>query len=323
MKTTVHKTAYVGVLLIVLTCFSVTSFSQIDFGKSYINVTKGLNGGTVEPGDTLEIRSSIVVRGGTYDSCAYFDVIPAGTVYIPNTVRVLTNEGKIYKQFTDAYGDDGGWITGSNVRINLGYNTAAAPATPFRRGRIVNTHRPSFYGGTCIMIASFRVRVTAAYNTNINIGGGSMSYKPSASAVTSFTFPGRTIAVFQNYGICPNAIGANSIGTEFNGTFGSGRPRNRGTSANVPTGYTYAIFTSNSPNDYYYGIPNNTSINTGYTTSNTWPKPSATRRVFGVWDIIGDHTGASNPLLGNPAADTVANANGGYMLVINAAYRID
>jgi trimeric autotransporter adhesin len=323
MKTTVPRTAYVGVLLIVLTCFSVTSFSQIDFGKSYINVTKGLNGGTVEPGDTLEIRASIVVRSGTYDSCAYFDVIPAGTAYIPNTVRVLTNEGKIYKQFTDAYGDDGGWITGSNVRINLGYNSASAPATPFRRGRIANTHRPSFFGGTCIMIASFRVRVTAGYNTNISIGGGSMSYKPSSSALTSFTFPGRMIAVFQNYGICPNAIGANALGTEFNGTFGTGKPRNRGTSANVPSGYTYNIFTSNMPNDYYYGIPNNTSINTGYTTSNTWPKPDAAHRVFGVWDIIGDHTGASNPLLGNPAADTVANANSGYMLVINAAYRID
>lgn len=323
MKTTVPRTAYVGVLLIVLTCFSVTSFSQIDFGKSYINVTKGLNGGTVEPGDTLEIRASIVVRGGTYDSCAYFDAIPAGTTYIVNTVRVLTNEGKIYKQFTDAYGDDGGWITGSNVRINLGYNTAAAPATPFRRGRIVNTHRPSFYGGTCIMIASFRVRVTAAYNTNINIGGGSMSYRPSAGVLTTFTFPGRTIAVFQNYGICPNAIGANALGTEFNGTFGTGRPRNRGTSANVPVGYTYATFTSNSPNDYYYGVANNTSINTGYTTSNAWPKPDAARRVFGVWDIIGDHTGAVNPIVGNPAADTVASANRGYMLVINAAYRID
>lgn len=40
---------------------------NIDFGKSYINVTKGLNGGTVETGDTLEIRASFVVRSGTYE----------------------------------------------------------------------------------------------------------------------------------------------------------------------------------------------------------------------------------------------------------------
>ena len=97
------------------------SAQNIDFGKSFINVTKGINGGTVEPGDTLEIRASFVVRSGTYDSCGYFDAVPAGTVYIQGTIRVLTNEGKIYKQFTDAFGDDCGWIAGSNIRINLGY----------------------------------------------------------------------------------------------------------------------------------------------------------------------------------------------------------
>lgn len=325
MKLTASISSLVGVVaFIVLTLISFTSYSQnIDFGKSYINVTKGTNGGTVEPGDVLEIRSSIVVRSGTYDSCAYFDAIPLGTSYVLGTIRVLTNEGKIYKQFTDAAGDDQGWKTGSNIRINLGFNGASVPGSAFRRGRIINTDKPSFFGSTCIMIASFRVTVTAGYGSILSLGGGSMSYRPSASVLTSFTYPARSVAVFQNYGICPNAVGANSIGTEFNGTFGSGRPRNRGTSANVPPGYTYNIFTSNMPNDYYYGIPNNTSINTGYTTSNTWPKPDNAHRVFGVWDIIGDHTGAANPLLGNPAADTVANPNAGYMLVINAAYRID
>jgi hypothetical protein len=325
MKSTTSISALFGVVIFIfLTQTSLVTYSQtIDFGKSYINVTKGVSGGTVEPGDVLEIRASIVVRSGTYDSCAYFDAIPAGTSYIPGTIRVLTNEGKIYKQFTDAAGDDQGWISGSNIRINLGFNPAAAPGTAFRRGRIVNTHKPSFFGSTCIMIASFQVRVTAAYGSVLSLGGGSMSYKPSAGALSNFVYPARSVAVFNNYGICPNAVGANSIGTEFNGTFGSGKPRNRGTSANVPAGYTYNIFTSNTPNDYYYGIPNNTSINTGYTTLNTWPKPDNTHRVFGVWDIIGDHTGAANPLLGNSAADTVANSNAGYMLVVNAAYRID
>lgn len=325
MKLTASISFFFGVVIFIfLTQLSLVSYSQtIDFGKSYINVTKGTNGGTVEPGDVLEIRSSIVIRSGTYDSCGYFDAIPAGTSYIAGTIRVLTNEGKIYKQFTDAWGDDQGYRSGANIRINLGFNGAAAPGNAFRRGRIANTHRPSFYGGTCIMIASFRVTVTAAYGTILSLGGGSMSYRPSSGVLTSFNFPARSVAVFRNYGICANAVGANSIGTEFNGTFGTGQPRNRGASANVPPGYTYNVFTNNTPNDYYYGIPNNTSIRTGYTTTNAWPKPNATYRVFSVWDIIGDHTGASNPLLGNPAADTVANANAGYMLVINAAYRID
>jgi len=299
---------------------------NIDFGKSYINITKGLNGGTVETGDTLEIRAAFVVRSGTYDSCRYRDVVPTGTVFINNTLRVLTNEGKVYKAFTNGYGDDQGWITGSNITIHLGYNTANSPSTAFRRGQVRNSHKPSFYGSTCIMVASFRVRVTAATGTNISTGGGNMTYKSGAAAIQTFTFPANVLKVYPNYGICSNTIGGNAIGTEFNGTFGTGRPRNRGTSANVPVGYTYNYFDLNSPQDYYYGIANNTSTRQNYTTSNNWAYPdnsSPTHRVFGVWDIIGDHTGAADPIAGNPAADTAANPNAGYMLVINAAYRID
>jgi hypothetical protein len=60
-------------LLLILACStSIIAVAQTpDFGKSYINVTKGLNGGTVETGDTLEIRASFVVRSGTFDSCSY------------------------------------------------------------------------------------------------------------------------------------------------------------------------------------------------------------------------------------------------------------
>ncbi|MGB3007466.1 MAG: hypothetical protein WBC06_13205 [Chitinophagaceae bacterium] len=313
-----------AVLLLVI---NINSWTQnIDFGKSYINVTKGLNGGTVESGDTLEIRASFVVRSGTYDSCRYRDAVPVGTSFISGSIKVLTNEGKIYKSFTDGFGDDPGWITLSNITINLGFNSTAAPATAFRRGRVANTHKPSFYGNTCIMIASFRVRVTAATGSNISTGGGNITYKNGLAAIQTFTFPANVLRVYPNYGICSNTVGSNGIGTEFNGTFGSGKPRNRGTSVNVPVGYTYNIFDLNMPNDYYYGVANNTSTRPNYTTLNSWPKPdgsSPTHRVFSVWDIIGDHTGAVSPTAGNPAADTVANSNAGYMLVINAAYRID
>jgi trimeric autotransporter adhesin len=319
-------------ILLLLTLLYQDSFSQIaDYGKSYFNVSKGVNGGTVEPGDTLEIRASFVVRNaGFFDSCAFFDAVPAGTAYVAGTIRVLTNEGKIYKQFTDIqYGptpQDEGWISGSNVRINLGYNQTDAPARVFRRGRIRNTHKPSFYNSSCIMVASYRVRVTAGYGTIINMGGGSFTYRLGANPITTVTLPANNVMVYLNLTICPNSVGANSLGAEFNGTFGSGKPRNRGTSANVPPSYTYAIFDVNTPNDYYYGISNNTSTRQNYTTLNTWAKPdpsSPTHRVFNVWDIIGDHTGAASPTLGNPAADTVNNNNGGYMLVVNSAYRID
>jgi hypothetical protein len=300
----------------------------IDFGKSYMNISKP-NSGTVETGDTLEIRASVVVRAGVYDSVSFTDNIPAGTIYIDSTLRVLTNEGKIFKQFTDPFNDtkdDEGWKTGSAITINMGYNQADNPATWVRRGRIRNTYKPSFYGSSCIMMASYRVRVTAAIGSQINTGGGTITYTTTAASVSSYTFPSNPVAIYTNYGMCANAIGANSLGTEFNGTFGSGPTRNRGTSANVPAGYTYAIFTNGGPNDYYYGVANNTSTANAYTTSNSWAKPdnsSPTHRVFSVWDVIGDHTGAASPTAGNPATDTVANHNGGYMLVVNAAYRID
>ncbi|HEU0063973.1 MAG TPA: T9SS type A sorting domain-containing protein [Flavisolibacter sp.] len=320
----IRAVAAAMVFIFISTSF-ISKAQNIDFGKSYINVTKGVNGGTVEPGDTLEIRAVIVVKAGQYDSCSFSDVIPANTSYVPGTIRVLTNEGKIYKQFTDAINDDAGWINLAAVRINLGYG-AINQATKVRRGTIINTYKPSFYSSTCIMVASYRVVVTGAYGTILSLGGGSMTYKSNPGVLTTFTFPARSVAVYKNVGICPNAVGTNALGTEFNGTFGTGKPRNRGISANVPVSYTYSVFYNNGPNDYFYGIANNTSTVTGYTTLNTWAKPdlsATTHRVFQVWDIIGDHTGAVNPLLGNSAADTAANPNAGYMLVINAAYKID
>lgn len=300
----------------------------VDYGKSYINITKGAGGGTMEPNDVLQIKATFVVKIGTLDSCAFFDNIPAGTTYIPGTLAVLTNEGKIYKAFTDAAGDDCGSVVGTAVRINLGYNTAAGKqANAFRRGEIKNTDKPSFYLGTCIMVASYQVMIIAPLGSTINLGGGFVTSKSGLLPITTNTFPADNVAIFTNYGLCSNSVGTNSIGTEFNGTFGSGKNKNRGPSANVPPSYTYATFAAANPQDYFYGISNNTSTTgAGYSTVNTWAKPDAsapTHRVFNVWDIIGDHTGAVSPTLGNPPADTVNNSNGGYMLVINSSYRID
>lgn len=306
---------------------------QIDFGKSFINISKP-TGGTVETNDILEIRAAVVVRAASFDSCRFTDVIPTGTSYVAGSLKILTNEGKTYKSFTDAQFDasnDEGWISGSNITMNLGYRQVDQPATVYRRGRIRNnnSHKPSLYGSTCIIVASYRIQVTAAFNTTINTGGGSITYTTAPPVVSTFTFPSSPVMVYNNYGICSNTVGVNSLGTETNGTFGSGNLRNRGASGNVPAGYTYNTFTCSSPQDYYYGIANNTSGGV-YSTSNTWPKPDGacggsptTHRVFTLWDIIGDHTGAASPTAGNPATDTTGGGTGGYMLVVNAAYRID
>ncbi len=303
---------------------------KIDYGKSYVNITKGATGGTIEPGDILEVRATFVVGGSGVndfvDSCAYFDVVPANTTYIPGSLAVLTNEGLVYKTFTDALGDDAGGISGSNVQINLGYKNAPA-ATAFRRGRISYNDKPSFFGATCIMVVTFRVTVSGAYGSQVNLGGGMISYFPKGLSLTSVTFPSDSVMVFKNLGICPNSS-SNTITSEFGGTFGSGKAKNRGPSSKISNNYTYNVFGPNTPNDYYYNISNNTSTGAaGYTTLNTWPIPDPniagfaySHRVFGVWDIIGDHTGAVNPLLGNPATDTV-NGVGGYMAVINSSYK--
>ncbi|MEO6962413.1 MAG: T9SS type A sorting domain-containing protein [Puia sp.] len=320
-----------NLVLFSLYVFSAHAQLKIDYGKSYVNITKGLTGGTVEPGDILEIRATFVVGGSGandyMDSCGYFDVIPANTSYLPGTLAILTNEGKVYKSFTDATGDDAGWVTGSTVRINLGFNNAPK-ATAFSRGRIKYNDKPSFYGGTCILVASFRVQVTGAYNAPISVGGGSITFRPFGSGTTLITFPVDSVMIFKNLGICTTTSGTNAILSEFGGTFGFGKAKNRTASGKISANYTYALFGANSPQDYYYNISNNTSTGgVGYTTLNTWAIPDAniipgqTHRVFGIWDIIGDHTGALNPLLGNPASDTISSITGGYMAVINSSYK--
>lgn len=290
----------------------------VDYGKSYVNVTKGTAGGSNAPGDILEIRATFVVKAGTAYKCSFTDNIPTGTTYIPGTLRVLTNEGLIFRQWTDAAGDDPGTISGTVVTINLGKGATAAAG-----GTIKNSDKPSFWGGTCIMVASYRVQINAglSYGTKVDLGNGYFNYaNSSGGTIKTISFSPDLLVLYRNYGMCSNSVGANTILSEYGGTFGSGRAKDRGPSPIIP--YIYTPFTTNNPNDYEYGVSNNTSPGgTNYNTVNTWTIPDP-HRVFQTWDVIGDHTNATNPLLGNPATDTTAGP-GGYMIVLNSAYRTD
>lgn len=304
--------------------------------KSFVNITRGIGGGTVETGNELEVRATIVVQDPTYlgmsiDSCAFFDNIPAGTSYVPNTLSIRTNEGKLYKNFTDAANDDAGQVVGSAVRVNLGFNTGDAPATPYRRGRLKSTHIPTTSGATVFMV-TYRVLVTQVLGGTINTGGGSFTYSLPSAPTTIITrnFSPNLIKVYTNNGLCNNATGinilANNLAGDFDGTFGDGNTMNRAASPNVPASYTYTMLTGNAPGDTYYGVTNNTSNNSvGYSTVNTWPKPESPsiHRIFGVFDVIGDHTGATNPTTGNSAADTTLGKTGGYMLLVNSSFSTD
>ncbi len=322
-------------------CVTDPAPGKFDYSKSYINLSKRATGGTVDPGDSLEIRVTFVAFSGAADSLSYSDTVykNKGLVLAKlDSISTRTNEGKNHKFFTDSNADsDAGWRTsyGANpdtaIQINFG-----AGASRSVRGKLRNTSKPSEYGGTCIIMCTYRVRVVGSYGTKIRFGGGTLTFRDSATGVLSaINFKSDSLIVYQSPGLCPNAVSAaNAVGVESNGTFGlpaGGAPlaRNRGTSSYVP-GYIYNTFSSagGGPQDYYYGIANNTSARFSILQNLNKPDPSSPQyRVFGLWDIIGDHTGAANTGKGNPPCDTtkpVSVTNPcGYMLIINSAFKTD
>jgi len=317
-------------------CITRPTPSQIDYSRSYINVTKGGTGGTVNPGDTLEMRATIVIRGtgSSADSLSFTDTLyhNRGLRLVPGSVSLRTNEGKVYKSFTDADDSDAGWLTynGLDTIISMNFGTVASR---YARGRLNYNSRPSVFGSTCIIMATYRVVVYADYNSTINFKTGSLHFRDVLTGTsTKANFTANNLIVYQSPGLCPNAVSAtNALGAEFNGTFGApsgGAPlaRNRGTTPY--TSYLYNVFANGTgPGDLYYGITNNTSGR--YTTITTWTKPESVNgyRVFNQWDITGDHTNSADPLKGNLACDTTQPVSAtnpcGYMLVINSAYKPD
>jgi len=300
-------------------CIRNSSDPSVHNGKTYVNITKGSNGGTIEPDDELEIRSVINVKTNATFNTVFTDNVPANTTYIPGSLRILTNEGKTFRQWTDIADTDAGRIVAGTVTINLGNG-----ATSTTGGSIRNTDRPSLFGGECILIASYRVKVNSIpYGTVLQMGGGSISYRRPNNTTTTIAFSPIPAVVYANYGICTNTIGSNGIISESGGTFGSGPTKDRIASTKVPLNYAYVPFGVDAPGDYFYGISNNTSANATTDYSINRLETDASKRVFDVWDIIGDHTGASDPLEGNDPTHVNGGQSGGYMVVINAAYRAD
>jgi len=324
MKKNIPFLIYLNLIILIPLFSSIPLTAQVQTGKSYINVSKNLAGGTFEPGDTLEIRATIAVGSFSNFSITqarYTDTINSNFTYLPGTLKILTNEGLVFRAYTDAASDDKAMFNNTNktLRINLGNTAGNATNTGNATtggGTIAYNNKPSFYGGVCIMVASFRVRINSSltYNTLLTMPGGAFRYTQSSSAVIA-SFAPSNLMLFHNIGVCPNYVGGNAV-IENGGTFGSGTTQNRSASAIVP-GYTFTNFSANQPNDGYYGISNNSSA-TGATNNGVAVPHSS--RVFSIWDIIGDHTGATNPALGNPAA--TVGTNRGYMAVVNASYAI-
>jgi hypothetical protein len=277
------------------------------YERSYVNTTRP-TGGTVVKNDVLEMRATIVVFSGTALSrCIFRDTVPNNTVYIPNTLRIKTNEGVTYASYTDAVAGDQAFINGRYVQFNIG-----AGATDLVGGTITGgTTLPRFANATIIM-ATYQVRDTAGDFNDIPIRGrftyrfNSVNFSVNFTPINLYTYP--------NIASCSNYTGGNIV-QEFGGTFGNGTTQNRASSAFVP-GYTFVPISANQPNDGLYSIVNNTSP-TGSVIPN--PPKSHPSRVFTVFDIFGDHTGAASPVYGNPPV--APGANGGYMLLVNASYQ--
>ncbi len=104
--------------------------------------------------------------------------------------------------------------------------------------------------------------------------------------------------------VCDGAKGPNLFTNYNNGTFGKGVPQNSGALGGATT-YTYIPISCSTPSDGYYSVANSTDCS------------GTAGKVFGTWDVIGDHTGAADPIQGNPPPKPGTSA--GYMMVVNAS----
>jgi hypothetical protein len=296
METTVlsyfikHKWLSVICVLLLMHGVALSQASApVKFGNSYVNLTKKTAGGSVEPGDTLEIRASIYINGtyrgaGMVYNLRYYDNLPTKTDTINDFLRLITNEGVTYRAYGMSLADSDAAcfrrvpaIAGDyQYRINIGGPApAGVPATapggidPMGLGNIVgagtvkaNSTHPLFGGGT-LFCTSFRVRVTGAYGDTIVLGAGKIAFRTSAAAITDtvISMIQYKILISKPTTLCSSLTGTN-FAAENGGTFGHGTTLNR---AAPPTylipSYTYLpnSGTAVTINDGYYAIVNNIS----------------------------------------------------------------
>lgn len=330
-------------------------------GKSYTNITRPSGGTiqtgdvlefrqSINPGNWS-------VSNGAIFNVTYHDTIPAGLSYVPNSIRFQTNEGLEFESgitgtvnLTDASGDDEAVYSGGVLRVNVASlprqgasNTSnrqfvyqGSPAvTPITYasaggGKIHSKGRPSQFAQFVVIVVSYRVTVTAATGTTFTTSNGAFRYKTTTSSTddvanpqTIINFPRYTVYVSEaGTSLCQGGAGTNVFP---GGNFGSGTTRHDSTQLTIAPGYNWVPFSSSNPGDGFFSVVNNTSSNRLFTNKYA-PFPSSgtgadTVRVFGVWDIIGDHTDAANPDSGNLAVPW--GTNGGYMGVVNAAFGIN
>ena len=326
-------------------CITSSALPTVRFGNSYVNVSKRSTGGVVEPGDTLEIRMTIHHTAGTVSNLRFVDNIPTNTALLTGPtdyIRVITNEGLTYKQYTTAAGDDAATYLASpppgefNIRMNLGFggtnpgiptnNTASEAASA--TGTMTNSNNPRGGGGLLFAVA-YRVVVTGSVGATIQLNPAQFVYRTGGTDITLTATP-YNLLVTQPLTLCSNSIGLNNA-NEFGGTFGSGTTLNRPTDLTNPIpGYSFLnnINAFNGLGDGRYAIVKNMSPRSGTSrTANHVPSCGSlafddqqncnNRMHSGHWHIDGDHTGTNNATGNLPPS---ASASAGYMLMVNADF---
>ena len=348
--------------LLLLACFfclphiMAQTSAKIKFSNSYVNITRNTTGGTVQPGDILEIRTTLYVNS-TYNGTGkiyflrYVDNLPSNTAITADPLSLITNEGlslKSYSQVADA--DAGTYLATPpageyQVKINMGgFPFSADPTAPANntitditgagdlRG---NVNKPKFGGGTLVSTA-FRVQVTGSIGDTITLGSGHVAFKQTNIAGdpdTTINAVQYNILIAASDSVCANTVGTN-FADEFGGSFGNGNTLNRPIAPSFPIpGYTYvpnvALYPSSvSVNDGYYAIVNNSSPKSA-TNDNARRQPncgipagpipaadSCNGRMFGGFWFISGDHTGTSDALGNPPP--AAGSSGGYMLEVNA-----
>lgn len=328
-------------------CLTSTSAPIVRFGNSYVNVSKKTAGGVVEPGDTLEIRMTIHHTSGTSMShLRYVDNLPTNTAMLTGAaerIRVISNEGLTYKQYTLAAGDDAATYLATpppgqfNIRMNLGFgasNPGIAPDNTSTNvttttGTMANTNRPTLFNNSLLFATAYRVVVTGNVGDTITTNPAQFIFR-NAGVDIPLTATSYNILISDPLSLCSNSIGVNNA-TESGGTFGSGNTLNRPSDLTIPiSGYSFLndVNAYNGLGDGRYAIVNNISPRSG-TNRNANRVPNCgtlawddqlncnNRMHGGHWDIDGDHSGTNNAVGNTPPGGTT---NSGYMLMVNADY---
>lgn len=315
------------ILFFVQSFIPTSLFAQLSFSYSYFNLTRNNGGGSPEKGDTLEIHAlGYVSTGATVSNIYFTDSIRAGTQYVPNSMKLVTNEGVILKTFSDVSGSDAGVYDPSPTpRIRINFGTSAGGGVALSGAGFMNTTGGGTINGGDVPIAgsgtlgivAYKIVITGNYGDTLHLGGNFYYnlWKNGKAAKNDkkYHFDPVNVKVVANQGFCPDFSSASFTAES---SFGAGKAQNRTQGITSP-GYLKVLISTGKPNDNYYAIVNNTS-GTG-STDNTVPyKVSGSPRVFGAWDIVGDHTNAVDQNLGN--SPVPPGTLGGYMLVMNADY---